>query len=167
MPFCNAVLSFVCADPGFDRLKEGALWRRGAKKSCFCRRFGFARMSRDFGCRLGFAGGDFRHGALENEGVFEGYIVVYAVGFNDIFPASFEMVYAEAVFVLVYGFHQPMAEAFELSIRYLALEDRILNPLPEVFARRGDVAKATPAGLRLGVHVVGYEDVHCRPFISG
>ena len=49
-----------------------------------------------------------------------------------------ETVDPEAVFLFGNYTEQPRAEVFELRIVYPALEDRVLNALPEVLTGRGN-----------------------------
>ncbi len=100
----------------------------------------------------------------EYEGVFEGHVIVYAVGFDDVFAASPEMVYAEAVFVFVYDLEKTMTESLELRVVHRAFEDGILNALSEILACRGNMPEPPPPRLRLGIHVVCHEDVHVPHF---
>ena len=60
-----------------------------------------------------------------------------------------------------------MSKTFELRFVDLALEDRVLHTLTEVFAGGGNVTKASPPGFRLSVDIVGNEDVHSYLGVKG
>jgi len=64
--------------------------------------------------------------------------------------------------ILIFGNNseKPGAKAFELRTVHPALEDRVLDTLPEILASRGDLPQPAATFSRLRVNVVGDEDVH-------
>ena len=60
----------------------------------------------------------------------------------------------------------PAFQRFHLHQVDLAFEHRLLHALPDAFAHLGDPTQSTPAGLRLGVHVVADDDQHGRYLIA-